>query len=58
MISKDKSVLLRSKLFRHLDGIVITPTADALKKHGILAYLLQQKQVDLETTAAKFNANE
>ena len=58
MISKEKSVKLRSKLFRHLDGIVITPTAYALKKHGILSYLLQQKKIDLETTAAKFNANE
>jgi hypothetical protein len=58
MISKDKSVLLRSKLFRHLDGIVITPTAYSLKKHGITDYLLLNKKADLAALAAKFNANE
>jgi len=58
MISKEKSVALRSKLFRHLDGIVITPTAYSLKKQGIIAYLLLHKKVDLTALALKFNANE
>ena len=58
MISKQKSVLLRSKLFRHLDGIVITPTAYSLKKQGIIAYLLVHKKVNLAALAVKFNANE
>jgi len=58
MISKQKSVILRSKLFRHLDGIVIAPTAYSLKKHGIIDYLLLHKKIDLAKLAAKFNANE
>jgi hypothetical protein len=58
MISKENSVILRSKLFRHLDGIVITPTAYSLKKHGIIEYLLLHEKVDITTLAEKFNANE
>jgi hypothetical protein len=58
MISKEKSIVLRSKLFRHLDGIVITPTAYSLKKQGIIAYLFVHKKVGLSEMAAKFNANE
>ena len=58
MISKQKSVILRSKLFRHLDGIVIAPTAYSLKKYGVLEYLLLHKKVNLATLAAEFNANE
>ena len=58
MISKEKSVILRSKLFRHLDGIVITPSAYSLKKHGITDYLLLHKKTDLATLVAKFKAND
>jgi SAM-dependent methyltransferase len=58
MISKEKSIVLRSKLFRHLDGIVISPTAYSLKKQGIITYLLVHKKVDLTALALKFNANE
>ena len=58
MISKEKSVILRSKLFRHLDGIGITPSAYSLKKHGITDYLLLHKKTDLATLVAKFKANE
>ena len=49
---------LRSKLFRHLDGIVISPTAYTLKKHGVTDYLLQNKKVELKNLTSKFNANE
>ena len=49
---------LRSKLFRHLDGIVISPTAYTLKKHGITDFLLKNKKVDLKELTSKFNANE
>ncbi len=49
---------LRSRLFRHLDGIVISPTAYTLKKHGVTDYLLQHKKVELKDLAAKFNAND
>jgi len=57
MDSKQKSSL-RSRLFRHLDGIVIAPTAFTLKKHGLTDYLLQNKKVALKDLAIKFKANE
>lgn len=56
MDSKQKSSL-RSRLFRHLDGIVIAPTAFTLKKHGITDYLLKNKKVALKDLAIKFKAN-
>jgi len=49
---------LRSKLFRHLDGIVISPTAYTLKKHGVTDYLLQNKKVELKDLTTKFKAND
>jgi len=57
MDSKQKSAL-RNKLFRHLDGIVISPTAYALKKQGVTDYLLQNKKVALKDLTTKFKANE
>ena len=57
MDSKQKSSL-RNRLFRHLDGIVIAPTAFTLKKHGITDYLLKNKKVALKDLALKFKANE
>jgi hypothetical protein len=57
MDSIQKSTL-RSKLFRHLDGIVISPTAYTLKEHGITDYILQHKKVDLKELATTFKANE
>jgi SAM-dependent methyltransferase len=57
MDSNQKTVL-RSKLFRHLDGIVISPSAYVLYKHGITDYLLQNKKVELTDLTAKFKANE
>ncbi len=57
MNSNQKSTL-RSRLFRHLDGIVISPTAYTLKKHGVTDYLLQHKKVELKDLAAQFKAND
>ena len=57
MNSIQKSTL-RNKLFRHLDGIVISPTAYTLKKHGVTDYLLQNKKVTLKEVTTKFKANE
>lgn len=58
MLSKQKLTTLRSKLFRHLDGIVIAPSAYTLQKHGVTDHLLKQKKVDLGDLASTFNANE
>nr|WP_299338558.1 class I SAM-dependent methyltransferase [Allomuricauda sp.] len=49
---------LRSKLFRHLDGIVMAPTAHALKKRGVTDYLLDHKKISLHQLTEYFNANE
>ena len=57
MDSKQKKSL-RNRLFRHLDGIVISPTAYTLKKHGVLDLLLEKKSVTIKNLAEQFNANE
>ncbi len=57
-MSSNQNKTLRSKLFRHLDGIVICPSAYTLKKHGVTDYLLQNKKVDLKELTTKFKANE
>ena len=49
---------LRGILFRHLDGIVVVPTASSLHKKGILDCILQQQKVSLQELTTKFNANE
>lgn len=58
MLSKQEQSILRSKIFRHLDGIVTAPSAYVLKERGVTDYLLANKKVDLATLSAKFKANE
>ena len=58
MLSKQEQSNLRSQLFRHLDGIVMGPTAYVLKENGITDYLLSVKSVSVSNIAKKFNANE
>ena len=58
MLTKQAQSILRSKLFRHLDGIVVGPTAYALKIKGITDYLLEKKIVTLEELTKEFDANE
>ncbi|NNC95419.1 MAG: class I SAM-dependent methyltransferase [Chitinophagales bacterium] len=58
MLSKEKQSNLRSKLFRHLDGIVVAPSAFALKENGITDYLLDHGTADLSTLSKEFNAND
>lgn len=57
MDSQQKSIL-RNKLFRHLDGLVIAPTAYALKVNGVTDYILQNKRVSLSDLVSKFDVNE
>jgi SAM-dependent methyltransferase len=57
MDTKQKTSL-RSRLFRHLDGIVIAPTAYTLKKNGVTDFLLENKKASLKDLAIKFKANE
>lgn len=49
---------LRNRLFRHLDGLVIAPTAYTLKIHGITDYLMKHKQVSLKELTHLFKAND
>ncbi len=57
-MNREQKAILRSKLFRHLDGLVISPSAYALKKHGITDYLLEHKKVSLDDLVSKFKAND
>ena len=57
-VNSDQKKLLRGKLFQHLDGIVIAPTAYTLKKHGLTDFILKEKKVSLQALTEKFKANE
>jgi len=53
----DKSQL-RSSIFKHLDGLAVAPVAIALQNKGVLAFILNKKQVQLADITPVFNANE
>lgn len=57
MLNKKQKSQLRSKLFRHLDGIVVAPIAYALFKKGITDFLLEVKEISLDEISSKFDAN-
>lgn len=48
---------LRGHLFRHLDGLVIVPTAYALSQSKVLEYLLERREVSLDDLTEHFSAN-
>lgn len=56
-LTKADKKVLRSSIFRHLDGIAVAPTAYALYKRGVLDYIVQEKEVDLKSVCSVFNAN-
>ncbi|MEM7161143.1 MAG: class I SAM-dependent methyltransferase [Bacteroidota bacterium] len=58
MLSKEEKKILRSDLFRHLDGIVTAPTAYCLHKHGILDELLNKEKCSVNELASEYKANE
>jgi SAM-dependent methyltransferase len=58
MLSKEKRSEFRNKLFRHLDGLVVAPSAYALKEKGVTDYLLKQGSVSLTDLTSKFKAND
>ncbi|RBW63235.1 class I SAM-dependent methyltransferase [Tenacibaculum sp. E3R01] len=58
MLSNKEKSILRSSLFRHLDGIVTCPAAYILKEKGITKYLLKKKSVSLTEITSTFNAND
>lgn len=58
MLTKQQQAIFRAKLFRHLDGIVVAPSAFALSSKGVTAYLLEQERVKLKDLTDLFKANE
>lgn len=50
--------LLRSYIFRHLDGVVVPPVIHQLSEKGILDFILQNQSLDLGEISSRFNANE
>lgn len=55
MIDKN---LLRSKIFRHLDGLVTAPVGLSLHKKGVLDFILKNKETSLLNLTSHFKANE
>ncbi len=53
----DKS-LLRSTIFRHLDGLATAPVAIALKNKGVLDFIIENNQTTLSQLSNQFKANE
>lgn len=47
----------REQIFRHLDGMVTVPIALSLHKKGLLNFLLQQQETDLDSLTETFNGN-
>ncbi|REG94120.1 class I SAM-dependent methyltransferase [Flavobacterium aquicola] len=52
------NVSLRSTIFKHLDGLVTAPVAYALHKKGVLAYILERKEICLSELSSKFKTSE
>jgi len=58
MLTKEEKKVLRSDLFRYLDGLGTAPTAYVLHKRGVLKYLLETKESNLVDLSNHFKANE
>jgi|SRR5690606_25907918 len=50
--------LLRSYIFRHLDGVVVPPVMHQLSQKGIPEFILENQSLDLEKISNEFSANE
>ncbi len=50
--------ILRSSIFRHLDGIVTVPVAVALHRKGVLNFIAEQNSCTLSEICSKFPSNE
>ncbi len=58
MITKSEQAKLRSRLFRHLDGLVTAPTAYELHKNGVWDHMVKQDYCSLNNLSTDFKANE
>lgn len=50
--------VLRSLIFRHLDGIVTAPTVASLIKKDIICYMIDKKEIKLQQLAETFKAHD
>ncbi len=57
MLSREDKRSLRENIFRHLDGIVVAPTAYSLHEKGVLKYLLTNETASIDSICDEFNAN-
>ena len=57
MKTEEKKTYFLSRLFKHLDGVAMTPTIMALKDKKILSYLWVNHDTYLTKIASKYNAN-
>jgi len=53
----DKEIL-RSVIFKHLDGVVTAPVLASLMKKEIIAYIIEKKEISLQELSGLFKANE
>ena len=58
ILSKNDKGLLRSNIFRHLDGLVVAPTAYALYQAGVMERFAGDEEVALDLLTQEFRANE
>lgn len=58
MLTTSEKNTYRSELFRHLDGIAVSPVVYALKEKGVLELLLKKETTTLEELNTSFKANE
>ena len=58
ILSKKDKGQLRSNIFRHLDGIVMAPTAYALDAAGVLSHFEAGKEISLQHLTDILKANE
>lgn len=49
--------LLRESIFRHLDGIVVTPIVKSLQQHEVIKFILDHKTTNLNQLTNQFKAN-
>ena len=57
-LTSEQKSQARETLFRHLDGLVITPTIASLHRHGVLKFFEETHTVALEDITAATGANE
>lgn len=58
MLTKELKTIYRSRLFRHLDGIVVAPSAYELYDRGVFELIIARKSIALNVLSEELNAND